>query len=131
MLAELWLSVLFEFYGKALNIWQHLPGPAGFETAGAYFNMGTVHEARGDVNSAVQFNDKELKILKNIPPPSTPQAADLYCSLGSYFGKQLDFGKALDCIQQARRIRLNFFQEDHHAITTLNTAVVALEKAIE
>eukprot|EP01045_Picozoa_sp_COSAG04_P005752 COSAG04_NODE_270_length_18507_cov_125.250380_17_plen_315_part_00 len=90
-------------YEIGLEVWLALEGPEGLGVAACYMNMGSVHDAMGEPDRALELLGQAAAIEEANTPGSVGLAAT-YNSMGGVHGAQEDYERALERWGQAAAI---------------------------
>jgi pentatricopeptide repeat protein len=92
---------------KALNTLEKSIAALGKEhpeTARAYHNAGIFYNCIGNYESALEYYDKALKIMKKILGKEHPGTATSYNNIANVYAKQGEYDKALEYYDKALKI---------------------------
>jgi tetratricopeptide (TPR) repeat protein len=102
-----------EWYRKALDIDEKVPGKDHPDTATTYNNIALVYKDQGKYEEALEGYRKALDIVKKVLGKDHPHTAATYDNIASVYQAQGKYEEALEELLKAYRIRFRTFGETH------------------
>ncbi|MGN0593211.1 MAG: DUF2225 domain-containing protein [Ruminococcus sp.] len=98
---------------RMLSIAKELDKEESEDTAIVYHNIGFVYWEKGDLDKALEFYNKALKIWENGPGKEHPNTAASYNNIGSVYDDKGDLDKAVGFYNKALEINEKVLGKEH------------------
>lgn len=117
------LETAFDWFSKALDIYQQLPSGNPADWSEYLSDMGLYFEKMGNSGDALIYYNRALDALGKRKTDNNPDVANLFIRIGNVYLEKAETATANDFFQKALRINQNIFGQKHPEVARAFTLI--------